>query len=220
MALPPPGKSWGARPEITLVAPTVPARRKSPPLPPSSPHPQVPCKALPSCATLGKDPAGLSLLAALLPDLFQFKDCVGADGTVRGQAWVHRNHRDNSGQGQREEGGWRVRNPVVHIWHSMVYVPEGPSCPGSGGGKVRGLASSQAYRIGPVGEERGKEKIWRYIGNGGDRAPLCPPSWPPAGVGQVGALTVRAQVFPRDGHMRGSGNVPRAACEEWDTHRG
>lgn len=36
----------------------------------------------------------------------------------------------------------------------------------------------------------------------------------------LGVLTVQSQVSPGDGHMRGSGSVPRAACEGWDTRRG
>lgn len=34
------------------------------------------------------------------------------------------------------------------------------------------------------------------------------------------ALTLQSQVSPRDGHRRGSGNAPRAACEEWDAQEG
>lgn len=52
---------------------------------------------------------------------------------------------------------------------------------------------------------------------------LCPmgppPLQPPSGLSQVWGLTVQSQVSPRDGHMTGSGNVPRAACKEWDTWR-
>lgn len=56
-------------------------------------------------------------------------------------------------------------------------MPEEASRPGCGRGKAGGLASGEAYRNGPGGEERRKDKSWRQVGNPGDTAP--------AGVGQV-----------------------------------
>lgn len=87
--------------------------------------------------------------------------------------------------------------------------------------KVQGWAAVQEYRSRPMTEDRRKGheleagmKWRRYC------VPWAPtPLQPPSGLSQVWGLTVQSQVSPRDGHMTGSGNVPRAACKEWDTWR-
>lgn len=59
--------------------------------PPCSLDPCLPpCVALPGLCLL-------PVLAAMLPDLLQFKDGVGAGGTVPRQARAHRSHGDDSG---------------------------------------------------------------------------------------------------------------------------
>lgn len=42
-------------------------------------------------------------------------------------------------------------------------------------------------------------------------------SLPPDAVGEVWTLTVQSPMSPGDGRRTGSGNEPRAACQEWDT---
>lgn len=183
----------GGLAQKSLPAPHCPARRRSPP---HWPSPEKPCTG-PCCP----------VPAALLPDLLQFKDGVGADGTVPRQARAHGHHRDNSGRGQREEEGGRVRHRIPKSSTPQsaclrrLPVQEGRT---EGQQAARGRGDKEGH-------------CWRQVGNGGDTALLRPPPlWPPAGAGQVWALTVRSQASPGDGHRRGSGNVPRAACEEWD----
>ena len=68
---------------------------------------------------------------------------------------------------------------------------------------------------GANGERGGADRSWRQAGSTGDAALPCRPQR----GHQLGSLTLQSQASPGDGHMRGSGNVPGAACAEWNTHR-
>lgn len=189
----------GGLAQKSLPAPHCPARRRSPP---HCPSPAKPCTG-PCCP----------VPAALLPDLLQFKDGVGADGTVPRQARAHGHHRDNSGRGQREEEGWRVRHSIPKSSTPQSACRRRLPVQAVAEGRTDGGPAGSPWerRQGRTLLEAGRE--WgRYS------PAVRPPSalWPPAGAGQVWALTVRSQASPGDGHRRGSGNVPRAACEEWD----
>ena len=99
---------------------------------PSITPPQTPLSTSRPPAKPSQDPVALPVLAALLPNLLQFKDRVGADGAVPGQAGAHGSHGDDPGQGQGREG--RTEKPQHPNPSPTPHAP-----PARGGFPPRGL---------------------------------------------------------------------------------
>lgn len=95
-------------------------------------------------------------------------------------------------RGRRGEG---VKNPTSRQHQPLRGVPNCSVC-----------APRKAQRPGTRGKMSGHRETH-------PRPSLYPP---PRSVGEVWALTVQSQLSPRDGHRTGSGNEPRAACQEQD----
>lgn len=113
--------------------------------------------------------------------------------------------------------GREERGPECEESHRPSPPPTSPMPPAR---RTEGQAAVQADRHGATREDRRRGHVLEAGSEWRRHGPTVPtPLWPPSWVSPVWALTVRSQGSPRDGHRTGSGNVPRAACEEWDTQR-